>query len=387
MIQAETRNHYLTPITCKLGVLEDMGFFWSSSSIPQANSAIKPTADTPSADACPVDPAARSVWLQQAQERQQIPASQSGADTCPVDDNTRSIWLRQQQEQSKQLQQQTKNLPPSSSSTAFTTSPTAACSSDAISQSASSARSPAPVGSNLSQDREISSIPRAFPSASGTSSSSSANAETSTPETSKSGNWIYPSESQFFNAVLRKNHNTPNTSPDNLAETVSSIIPIHNAVNERAWKQIREWESNHATSKPEYGRSNPRGCPPKLLSFRGSGAGPQHDVETPSGLILSYLSLLNPNTPLTPRARWNSLLGYQAPFDRHDWVVERCNGEQIEYVIDFYQGKESSNNNNNHPKRSNSGGRNLNFYLDVRPKLTSYEAMKMRWRKTFGETE
>lgn len=74
----------------------------------------------------------------------------------------------------------------------------------------------------------------------------------------------------------------------------------------------------------------------------------------------------------TPRARWNTLLGYQPPFDRHDWVVDRC-GTKIEYVIDFYAGK-------NDPK----AGQSLNFYLDVRPKLNSWEAVKTRAMKFVG---
>ena len=62
-------------------------------------------------------------------------------------------------------------------------------------------------------------------------------------------------------------------------------------------------------------------------------------------------------------------MGYQEPFDRHDWVVERCGGEKVEYVIDFYQGKQEQD-----------GGRDgkLNFYLDVRPKLNSWEGVRMR---------
>jgi cytochrome c heme-lyase len=39
----------------------------------------------------------------------------------------------------------------------------------------------------------------------------------------------------FFEAMKRKGHNPQ--SPD-----MKTIVPIHNAVNERAWKEIREWE-------------------------------------------------------------------------------------------------------------------------------------------------
>ena len=29
---------------------------------------------------------------------------------------------------------------------------------------------------------------------------------------------------------------------------------------------------------------------------------------------------------------------YTPPFDRHDWVVDRC-GTEVRYIIDFYTGK------------------------------------------------
>jgi hypothetical protein len=32
------------------------------------------------------------------------------------------------------------------------------------------------------------------------------------------------------------------------------------------------------------------------------------------------------------------LRSYQAPFDRHDWIVDRC-GTKVRYIIDFYTGR------------------------------------------------
>ena len=52
---------------------------------------------------------------------------------------------------------------------------------------------------------------------------------------SGSGNWIYPSEKMFFEAMKRKGHSGEATD-------MKTIVPIHNAVNERAWKEIKEWE-------------------------------------------------------------------------------------------------------------------------------------------------
>jgi cytochrome c heme-lyase len=80
-------------------------------------------------------------------------------------------------------------------------------------------------------------------------------------------------------------------------------------------------------------------------------------------------------------------MGYQLPFDRHDWVVERCGGERVEYVIDFYQGKTAVNPSQG--ERSGgimgaTGPGKLSFYLDVRPKLNSFEGWRMRFNKFWG---
>ena len=47
-------------------------------------------------------------------------------------------------------------------------------------------------------------------------------------------------------------------------------------------------------------------------------------------------------------ARVNAMMGYKKPFDRHDWVVDRC-GQHVRYIIDFYEG------NVNHAKDSRQG--------------------------------
>ncbi|KAF8644151.1 hypothetical protein AX16_008678 [Volvariella volvacea WC 439] len=165
---------------------------------------------------------------------------------------------------------------------------------------------------NLSRDREMSSIPRA-----------------------SEGNWVYPSEAQFFAAMARKNHNPH-------AADMKTIVPIHNAVNERAWSEILKWEA---------GRGGEACGGPKLVTFKGR---PQER---------------------SPKARLKMLLGYGAPFDRHDWVVDRC-GIRTRYIIDFYTGR------NTDPTKTS-----LSFYLDVRPALDNWDAVKMRfehfWRRWF----
>jgi cytochrome c heme-lyase len=83
-------------------------------------------------------------------------------------------------------------------------------------------------------------------------------------------------------------------------------------------------------------------------------------------------SFLGLSQTLSPKARINTFLGYTAPFDRHDWVVDRC-GTKVEYIIDFYAGKADPRNQGK-----------LNFFLDVRPKLNSWEGWKMRGMKAVG---
>ncbi|KAF3905747.1 hypothetical protein AA313_de0202501 [Arthrobotrys entomopaga] len=206
------------------------------------------------------------------------PSEGESAKGCPVDHTTRAVWLQRQQEQ----RQGKDNDVPSG---------------------------------KLSTSREISSIPRSTLT-NGNSESPTRHAASSI--SSSVGNWIYPSEKMFFDAMKRKDW-SPHT------EDMRMIVPIHNAVNERAWAEIKEWEK---------GKGSERCGGPRLLSFSGDAS------------------------KLSPKARILVLLGYQAPFDRHDWVVDRC-GTNIEYIIDFYSGKRD-------PARPEIPS----FYLDVRPKLT-----------------
>ncbi|KAK3678627.1 Cytochrome c1 heme lyase [Recurvomyces mirabilis] len=271
------------------------------------------------------------------------------ADKCPVDQKTREKWL----EAAKARGQQDPANPHVAGGPA-TTRPLAAdnrFSLDALSWQTWTATPPRsdakrPKMYRLSTDREISTIPRALPDhpqelpdttkrvlATAASHGSPANSEKDTGHDKESGNWIYPSQEMFFNAMKRKGHDAD-------AKDMHSIIPIHNAVNERAWTEIKKWEQ---------GRGSEACGGPRLVSFAGD------------------------SKALTPRARWNSMvLGYQTPFDRHDWVIDRC-GKKVEYVIDFYSGRETG-----------AASQGLNFYLDVRPKLNTWEGVKMRVFNTFG---
>ncbi|KAF7322535.1 Cytochrome c heme lyase [Mycena chlorophos] len=167
-----------------------------------------------------------------------------------------------------------------------------------------------------------------------TQSSLSTERETSSIPKADDGKWVYPSEAQFFAAMARKNHNPQ-------AGDMKTIVPIHNAVNERAWAEVMQWEA---------GRGGEACGGVKLVNFRGKPG------------------------EMSPRARVKTFMGYTAPFDRHDWVVDRC-GTQMRYIIDFYTGR-------------NDGNAAPSFYLDVRPALDNWEAVKMRterfWSRFLG---
>lgn len=179
--------------------------------------------------------------------------------------------------------------------------------------------SPPPPG--LSSDRVRSSIPVApgadLPQHQGDGASPSSSA--AAPQT-----WTYPSEAQFYEAMRRKGWN-----PD--ASDMPAVVAIHNAVNERAWAEVVAWERRAGAAAACGG--------PRLVKFAGRPG------------------------DLSPKARLLNLLGYARPFDRHDWVVDRC-GARVRYVIDFYNGA--------------APGAPVAVHLDVRPALDSPGALLER---------
>uniref|UniRef100_A0A480YZU5 Holocytochrome c-type synthase n=1 Tax=Sus scrofa TaxID=9823 RepID=A0A480YZU5_PIG len=179
----------------------------------------------------------------------------------------------------------------------------------------------------LSTVREESSIPRA-------DSDKKWREESSIPRADSDKKWVYPSEQMFWNAMLRKGWKWK--EEDISQKDMYNIIRIHNQNNEQAWKEILKWEALHAAECP---------CGPSLLRFGGKAK------------------------EYSPRARIRSWMGYELPFDRHDWIVNRC-GTEVRYVIDYYDG----------------GAVNQDYQftiLDVRPALDSLSAvwdrMKVAW--------
>lgn len=111
--------------------------------------------------------------------------------------------------------------------------------------------------------------------------------------------WTYPSEQMFYNALKRKG------KADGVREAdMEAVIKVHNSMNEKTWREVMEWEQKYHCHKCD----NPR-----LKRFLGR----PHDV--------------------SPAARFRTWFrGYPMPFDRHDWVLDRCGEEEVRYVIDYY---------------------------------------------------
>ncbi|XP_060949532.1 holocytochrome c-type synthase [Limanda limanda] len=158
--------------------------------------------------------------------------------------------------------------------------------------------------------------------------------ESNIPRHGAEKNWVYPSAQMFWNAMLRKGWRW---REDDLAPVdMNNIIKIHNRNNEQAWEEILRWEAMHATECP---------CGPTLKRFGGKAK------------------------EFSPRARIRHWMGYELPFDRHDWIVDRC-GKEVRYVIDYYDGEINKEN--------------YQFsILDVRPAYDSlgavWDRMKVAW--------
>ncbi|KAJ8984801.1 hypothetical protein NQ317_003716 [Molorchus minor] len=145
--------------------------------------------------------------------------------------------------------------------------------------------------------------------------------------------WVYPSPQMFWNAMLKKGWKWK--SDDLKQKDMDAIIKIHNANNEHAWQEVLKWEALHAKECMD----------PRLKSFGGKAS------------------------DYSPRARIRWLMGYELPFDRHDWIVDRC-GKEVRYIIDYYDGGTVDDK--------------FKFaLLDVRPAMDSFENVWDRMRVTW----
>lgn len=168
------------------------------------------------------------------------PPASATADQCPVDHRTREKWL-------------SAASPPSAPHPLHHSLPTP-------SPNPSAAGPSRPAASRLGTDRVISSIPRGsvpLPSSESLHAPSAPDhgppVEAADDGGTAQGKWVYPSEQQFFNAMMRKNHNPQQ-------QDMRTVVPIHNAVNEKAWEEVLLWESGTGSEK----------CGgPRLVSFSG----------------------------------------------------------------------------------------------------------------------
>ncbi|CAD6887296.1 unnamed protein product [Tilletia laevis] len=290
-----------------------------------------------------------------------LPPGVTSGDTCPVDESTRQAWLDTQRQKEPQPPQLViAALPGKVGETSAAGGRRAAVE--------------AQRAAALSKSREVSSIPRAgdsgynggegdgaapkstppVPSSSAAADASGSSEGIAAQAQAQGSNWVYPSPAQFYSAMARKNHNPS-------ADDMPIVVSIHNAVNERAWQEIIAWE---------------RG-------WLGSGVGEEgqrrrkEPAEECGGLKL--VSFTGKPHQLTWRAWGRTLLGYSAPFDRHDWIVDRC-GNQVRYIIDFYTGRPIVA-----ARTSPTGGpvQNLAFYLDVRPAPDTVQGWAMRFHRTW----
>ncbi|KAL8287808.1 hypothetical protein RB600_003640 [Gaeumannomyces tritici] len=323
--------------------------------------------DTGAAAACPVDHRPRDACpVDHSSSSSSSSNNNKPPEACPVDHKSREVWLSQARAAAAAPSPTARPPPSNAPAPAPSWNPLTwrvpFLSTSSPAQSATQPPTPPPPppstrSGHLDEARVVSSIPRAVPSSPSPSPSPSpaaaaipSNHENETGADAATGNWVYPSEKMFFEALRRKGSAG---GPDGArAADMRTVVPIHNAVNERAWREIKAWEAPYCGGGSDVAAG--AACPggPRLESFSGLAA------------------------KMSPRARINTWLGYTAPFDRHDWVVDRC-GVRVEYVIDFYAGRPGGPAGAAVPQK-------LNFYLDVRPKLNTWEGVKMRALRALG---
>ena len=330
-----------------------------------------PAAPTPAADKCPVDHSTRAAWLQANQSASPFhPSDKREAAPTPAPAPVETFI----QTATNTAQDSAAPSPPAQTTTSRDESYLAA------------------FLARLSNKREVSSIPRyasgstppaVSPNGEQTVTSSvpvppsDAHSSSAASDPPDETHWVYPSEQQFFLAMMRK-HAAKMYTPDMPApkpEDMKTIVPIHNAVNERAWGEVMKWER---------GQGGEACGGVRLVSFKGRPRDrtPKAWLNVALGSVpppLLYLIFLHCAFADGRHDR------YTAPFDRHDWVINRC-GQEVRYVIDFYSGRApqagAAGTGSGLPPKDAG---NLSFYLDVRPAVDSWEGVRLRASKLFGQ--
>jgi len=182
---------------------------------------------------------------------------------------------------------------------------------------------PSQNGTPLSTDRKKSNIPKA-----------------GADET-----WLYPSEQMFYNALMRKGKGQ-GVRP----EDMDTVIAIHNGVNEKSWEEVLKYEKTLHNDC----------CDPRLMKFMG-----------------------RPDA-ISPLARFKStFMGYPKPFDRHDWILDRCGQKQQRYIIDYYYVDDEGADQLEFDKEKGFA-KPKHVYIDARPALDDFGSIydrAMYWFK------
>lgn len=208
---------------------------------------------------------------------------------------------------------------------------------------------------NLSDKRTASSIPRHY-------------TQPQNQNANSNNTWTYPSPRMFYNALHRKGQAVP-------ADSIPAVLTIHNFLNERVWQEIvGRWEAYDKTC----------GQPRKLIRFQGK----------PGERTWRSWLFGKPGSP---------------PFDRHDWVIDRC-GQPVTYIIDYYgepekpkgllwpwesieppgqcyalYGQDDHEQQNDIAKRSLKKEPAAVFYVDVRPAPDTLSNLWLRMRLRWHE--
>lgn len=105
---------------------------------------------------------------------------------------------------------------------------------------------------------------------------------------------MYPSEQQYYNAIKRKGYKAS-------AMDMPSTLAIHNAVNEKGWEMVQEWERAHAEATA-------------VAAAGGGGQGGDCGAGFPAPKLLRFTGRPKDTSPKA----WvkSTLLGYRPPFDR-----------------------------------------------------------------------
>ena len=107
-------------------------------------------------------------------------------------------------------------------------------------------------------------------------------------------------------------------------------MSIHNSVNERAWQEVLRWERLHccdSTRKKDSSRHEDV----------DDGRGESQDSQCCDIQKVKLVKFMGRPREISLKARVLNAFGYKLPFDRHDWIIDRCGTEQ-RYIIDFYNG-------------------------------------------------